>query len=837
MPDTNPAAPASELRQRADTPAPAPPGPRRGQPRARALAQVATLWIARIAVFYLLATSLFGVEVERGPRMLVLSALWAIANFLVYPTLNRLALPTHVFAMGTAMLLLNAAVLWVLSGFTDVFSVEDPQLAMFSVTLLTGVMMLMHASVTDRVARQVVVWTAQILAFSGLIAVLPGLTLEDEREVLPVLLVWAALNLLVRPLVVRLTMPVTVFSIGFFSLVLNGGILWLVSRLVDGFVVRDLQAATLGGVLLTAGMMVVNNLLYDESESYYRGVARRLRWQHRSVEETDVPGVVLLEIDGLGYPTLVRAIREGHVPNLASWLQDDGYRLMPWHAELPSQTSAMQAGILYGNNFNIPAFRWYDKERQRMIVSTMPFDAREIAQRASDGRGLLHPDGTSISNLIHGDAPPSRSLLTVSSIADRHEGIKLRPTDFNSFFQDPSSFTRALVLTLWELVVELWEAFRQSRRDVRPRVSRRGHYPLVRALSCAALRDMTVHFGMNSMFEGASIIYATFVGYDETAHYAGPESPDAMRVLRHIDERIARLAQVAHDAPRPYQFVLLSDHGQSPGAPFRQRYGQTLPELVQALVHRETGVGGGSDQTEATGLINTLLTELLDAFRFMGRIGSFVLRPYINDGYVNIEQDHAQDASPAAPAEVVVCVSGNLAHIYFPAHPGRLTREAIDRLYPDVIDGLLAHEGIGFVMVRSEANGPVVLGSGGAHCLTTGAIDGQDPLAPFGLSAAEDLRRLDQFENAGDIVLNSMYDPATGEVAPFEEFVGSHGGLGGAQNDAFVMFPPTLSVSDAEIVDARHLHRIFRGWLNELQGRGQPLVTAGSHDEQQASPP
>lgn len=837
MPDTNPAAPASELRQRADTPAPAPPGPRRGQPRARALAQVATLWIARIAVFYLLATSLFGVEVERGPRMLVLSALWAIANFLVYPTLNRLALPTHVFAMGTAMLLLNAAVLWVLSGFTGVFSVEDPQLAMFSVTLLTGVMMLMHASVTDRVARQVVVWTAQILAFSGLIAALPGLTLEDEREVLPVLLVWAALNLLVRPLVVRLTLPVTVFSIGFFSLVLNGGILWLVSRLVDGFVVRDLQAATLGGVLLTAGMMVVNNLLYDESESYYRGVARRLRWQHRSVEESDVPGVVFLEIDGLGYPTLVRAIREGHVPNLASWLQDDGYQLMPWHAELPSQTSAMQAGILYGNNFNIPAFRWYDKERQRMIVSTMPFDAREIAQRASDGRGLLHPDGTSIGNLIHGDAPPSRSLLTVSSIADRHEGIKLRPTDFNSFFQDPSSFTRALVLTLWELVVELWEAFRQSRRDVRPRVSRRGHYPLVRALSGAALRDMTVHFVMNSMFEGASIVYATFVGYDETAHYAGPESPDAMRVLRHIDERIERLAQVAHDAPRPYQFVLLSDHGQSPGAPFRQRYGQTLPELVQALVHRETGVGGGSDQTEATGLINTLLTELLDAFRFMGRIGSFVLRPYINDGYVNIEQDHAQDASPAAPAEVVVCVSGNLAHIYFPAHPGRLTREAIDRLYPDVIDGLIAHEGIGFVMVRSEADGPVALGSGGAHCLTTGAIDGQDPLAPFGPSAAEDLRRLDQFENAGDIVVNSMYDPATGEVAPFEEFVGSHGGLGGAQNEAFVMFPPTLSVSDEEIVDARHLHRIFRRWLNELQGRGQPLVTAGSHDEQQASPP
>lgn len=843
MPDVDPVVStarshtASEFRQHADAPAPGPSGPTRGRPSVRALAQYAIFWIARIAVFYVLVTSLLGVRVERGPLALVLIALWAVLEFLVQPALNRLALPSHVLVMGTALLTLNAAVLWVLSGFTGVFRVEDPQRAMFSVTLLTGVMMLMHAPVTDRLARQILVWTAQILAFSGLIAVLPGLTLEDERGVLPVMLVWAALNLLVRPLVVRLTMPVTVFSIGFFSLVLNGGILWLVSRLVDGFVVRDLQTATIGGVLLTGGMMVVNSLLYDESESYYRGVARRLRWQHRSVEETDVPGVVFLEIDGLAYPSLVRAIRAGHVPNLASWLQEDGYQLMPWHAELPSQTSAMQAGILYGDNFNIPAFRWYDKERQRLIVSTMPFDAREIAQRVSDGRGLLHSNGSSIGNLIHGDAPPSRSLLTASSLADRHEGLKLRPTDFNSFFQDPSSFTRALVLTLWEFVVELWEAFRQRWRDVRPRVSRGGRYPLVRALTCAALRDMTVHFVMSSLFEGAPVVYATFAGYDETAHHAGPESPDAMRVLHHIDERIGRLAQVAHDAPRPYKFVLLSDHGQSPGAPFRQRYGQTLPELVQALVHRETDAGGAADQTEATGLINSLLTELLDAFRLMGRVGRFVLRPYLDNGYVNIEQDHAPDPTPDAPAEAVVCVSGNLAHIYFPAHPGRLTREAIDRLYPDVIDGLLAHEGIGFVMVRSEADGPVALGSGGSHHLKTGVIDGQDPLAPFGPYAADDLRRLDQFENAGDIVVNSMYDPATGEVAPFEEFVGSHGGLGGAQNEAFLMFPPTLSVPEAEIVGARHVHRIFRRWLNELQGQEQPLLTAGSRDERQISLP
>lgn len=803
----------------------------------RGLVRQAILWIARVGVFSLLVTLLPGVQVERGPVVLVLIVLWAILNTLVAPTLDRLALPSTVLAVGTASLVLNAAVLWALSEITGTFTVEDPKLAVFSVSLLTGAIMLIRSPVAPPLVRQIFVWTAQVLAFSGMIAVLPGLTLENTRGVLPVVLVWAALNLLVRPLVVRLTLRVTVLSVGLFSLVLNGGILWGVSRLVDGFAIRGLPAATIGAMALTAGMMVVNNLLYDESESYYRGVARRFKWQYRSVEKTTVPGVFFLEIDGLAQPILERAIHDGHVPNLASWLQAGGYQLTRWHAELPSQTSAMQAGILYGNNFNIPAFRWYEKEQQRMMVSNMPFDAREIAQRSSTGQGLLHPHGVSISNIMHGDAPPRHSILTASSLADRHEGITVRTTDFKSFFQDPSSFTRALVLTLWEILVELRDAFRQRWRDIRPRVNRGGHYPFVRAITCAALRDITVHFLVRNMYEGVPVAYATFLGYDETAHYAGPSSPDAMRVLHNIDERIGRLAQAAHDAPRPYKFVLLSDHGQSPGAPFRQRYGQTLLELVKSLVHIEVDAGGSSGNTDATGLVNILLTEILDAFRVVGRVGRLLLHAYIDDGYVNIQREREPDAAPETLSEVIVCASGNLGLIYFPARPGRLTREQIDRLYPGTIDGLLAHEGIGFVMVRSEAHGPVVLGRAGTHDLETGHVEGQDPLAEFGAYAADDLHRLDTFENVGDIVVNSIYDPATGEIAPFEEFAGSHGGLGGAQNEAFLMFPRAFFPDNTEIQNARHVHQIFRRWLVEAQGQDQPWASSESFDEKQTGQP
>ena len=767
--------------------------------------------LVQIGVFALLVMTLPGVTVDETPLAFVLTGVWAILILGAPWLLERLGLPANVLVLGTTSLVLNGLVLGALSSFTPQFEVDTPEQAILGVIALTGVAMLIRAPLTVRLLRQIRVWAAQLFGFALLIAVLPGLQLEDGRWVLPVLLVWAALNLLVRPLLVRLTLPITVFSIGLFSLVLNGGILWLVSQVVTGFVVESLRAATIGGLVLTGGMMVVNSLLYDEAESYYRGVARRFKWVYRSVPETSEPGVFFLEIDGLAYPYLVRALREGYMPTLASWLEEGSYRLAKWHTELPAQTSAMQAGILYGNNHNIPAFRWYEKDQRRMMVSGYPFDAREIAQRLSNGRGLLHASGSSIGNIIHGDAPPSQSLLTLSNLIDRREGVKLRPADFNAFFLDPSSFSRALVLTLWEAIIEVRDALRQRIKDVRPRVFRGGHYPIVRALTCAALRDITVHFLISDMYRGVPVAYATFLGYDETAHYAGPGSPDAMRVLRHIDERIARLAQVARSAPRPYRFVILSDHGQSPGAPFRQRYGHTLTELVQSLAHGEAGGRRGPDRTEGQGQIGALLTEFFSAFRVVGRIGQFLLRRHMDAGVLNF--DGEQDA----PGEVVVCASGNLGLIYFPAHPGRMTREQIEQHYPDVIPGLVEHEGIGFVLVRSEADGPVVLGRSGAHFLATGRVEGDDPLADFGPYAADHLRRLDSFENVGDIVVNSIYDPTTGEVAPFEEFAGSHGGLGGAQNEAFLMFPRELSLNGRKLTSSRELHHVFRQWVNGAQ--------------------
>ena len=83
-------------------------------------------------------------------------------------------------------------------------------------------------------------------------------------------------------------------------------------------------------------------------------------------------------------------------------------------------TSASQLGILHGSNDEVPAFRWFDRERQRVIVSSNPVDAAEMLGRASNGEGLLSNGGVSICNLATGDA--TRAYVTTAALATGARG-------------------------------------------------------------------------------------------------------------------------------------------------------------------------------------------------------------------------------------------------------------------------------------------------------------------------------------------------------------------------------------------------------------------------------
>ena len=322
-----------------------------------------------------------------------------------------------------------------------------------------------------------------------------------------------------------------------------------------------------------------------------------------------MPGLVFLEIDGLAYDVLRRALRDGNAPFLARWIHDDGYHLHRWETEWSSQTGACQAGLLHGDDHDMPAFRWWEKDRGRAIVTNHPKDAAEIERRHSDGRGLLFADGASRANILSGDAP--HSMLTMSTVLDRGRPGRLGQ-DYFAYFASPYGVARTMLRTIGEVAIERFSAIQQVRRDVRPRVHRGWSYSLVRAFGTVIQLDLQVAAVTADILAGRPVVYTTFLAYDEVAHHSGVERPDTLAVLRRVDRAIDTIASAVPHAPRPYRLVVLSDHGQSQGATFRQRYGEGLEDIV--LRH-----GGGdvraedahSDEGLAT--FNASVTELAAA--------------------------------------------------------------------------------------------------------------------------------------------------------------------------------------------------------------------------------
>ena len=149
--------------------------------------------------------------------------------------------------------------------------------------------------------------------------------------------------------------------------------------------------------------------------------------------------------------------------------------------------------------------------------------------------------------------------------------------------------------------------------------------------------------------------------------------------------------------------------------------------------------------------------------------------------------------------------SGNLAQVYFDLHPRKVLLSELEAAYPGLVDALVQHEGIGFVCGYADDGAPVALGKGGRRNLHTGELTGDDPLLPFAVpgegtvgAASIDtrvwqVRRVMDFPHAGDLMVNSSVF-SDGTVAALEELIGSHGGVGGEQTDAFLFHPADLEV-------------------------------------------
>src|SRR4051794_7030214 len=639
--------------------------------------------------------------------------------------------------------------------------------------------------------RFLVAWIITAAAIAVSIWIAPGASIDGIGGAFLVAAVLGVLNGVLPAIIAALRLPFTLVTGFLLVLAADAALLLLTARILPSDIhVGTFWDALLASLLIAAVTMVLQIVFGTNDDTEYTArVTRRIARRLGAHAGTDAPGILYLEIDGLALPVLRAAMRDGSAPHMARWIAEDGYVLTEWETDLSSQTGASQAGILLGSNEDIPAFRWVEKENGRMLVCSSPSDCAEIEARHSTGIGLLADGGASRGDLLSGDAEDV--ILTVS----RTDAERRANPGYRAFLANGFNVTRALVLFVWEIGLELTASSRARARDIRPRGHRGGVYPLMRAAMCVIVRDLIVFGVLSDMMRGRPAVYATFSSYDEVAHHSGLMRADTMEALRKLDQQFGRLEAARRYAPRPYQLVVLSDHGQTQGATFKQRNGYGLDELVErslASAH-VTAITGGDEQ---------------DAM-----VGHAV-------GEATGHKAKKRAKNDVSDREIVVLGSGNLGLIYLMAEPRRLSREEIEERHPALLPALRAHPHIGWLLVHSSEHGAVVLGPEGERYLDEDRVEGTDPLAAFSPTAATHLLRTDRFAHVADVMVGSFYDPVLDEGCAFEELISFHGGIGGPQTRPFILHPSGLPAPLAPIMGAAEVHAVLSGWRAGLQGDG-----------------
>lgn len=684
------------------------------------------------------------------------------------------------------------------------------------------------------------VWVVAVLSLLLATVILPGFRLDTAVPgwwvaTLRLPVVFALLLIVLRPALLFLTLPLNGFTLGFPTLLFNGFILWVASQTEPAFHVGHYGDAFLGTlVMLVVSTSVVGWLGLDEAYPFYQSLIYRLgrRFGPRT-ERKPLRGLLILQVDGLSRGILDRVLERGRMPTVSAMLARGSHRLHAWHCGVPSNTPAVQAGLFYGDRHNVPGYRWFDRGEQKMRVVSQPEDLRNLeAAVAARGDQPLLAGGSCINTFMSGGA--AKRLMTVSALGEaadeRREGER---ADFNLFFLSPFHYAAAVLGGVWDLLKGLVLAVvrRLNRRQAHLRFS----FKRVarRAVANAFLRDLAFFWLKQDMVRGVPVIYSNFVGYDDVAHHAGPEGYESQLSLAAFDRQLRKLRRRAgRQSPIRYDIVLMSDHGQTPSRPFRVLYGETLEATLARLVgasreaDREPGRAFDPDTSHTARLLAELEETPPAALGWAGRRS----RRTLSQLAAGTGPSRTSDGAPA----VVVCASGCLAHVYVAGHEQPLHLEEIHVRYPGLVEGLVSHPGIGMVLAAREFGDAVALCEDGVRNLITGELGGEhDPLAPFPEPDrwAGELAQLLSYPDSGDLVLHGRWPMEKGHVVVFEEQISSHGGLGGAQSEPFLLAPSGWSLGPMDLESPEALHELLHRELaryRPVERRAAPRVEPGA---------
>lgn len=502
-------------------------------------------------------------------------------------------------------------------------------------------------------------------------------------------------------------------------------------------------------------------------------------------------GFILIQIDGISYSAFLHAMEKGYVPNIRRLVNKKGFSLFPYYCPMPSNTPYIQSGLMYGNNSGVLGFRWMEKKKGRTVTFKEAASAARVEEIVSKGRTGILKGGSSYLNLFTGGA--ERSVFTLSTFATKNilKNKKVHQLDiFLLFILYASNLVRTATYIFIDIFLEFGEWFTLSLFNKRRR--REGIFPLIRLTNNVIFRELETAGAMTDIVRGVPSIHLTYNGYDEISHHRGPEFSGSFRVLRGIDRKVMKILRATDSCKtREYDVYIFSDHGQTPSTPFSYKYGETLSGLIQRATPEDLEISEFNAPQEA---------ELYEAWKYMEELKFLTLNlpRYFYNSFERIRGWALAREPETVPfiwkeekEQVFVNDSGPLSQIYFNFKREKISLEEIGNKYPQLMDSLMEHPGIGVIAGCSPEGKAMIM-------KWDGNLTKHDQ---------ELFTNLAEAENSGDIIVQGAFDGK--EIMNFEDQLSGHGGVGGEQNQPFFIVPPGCSLDLSTIKNPADLYPFF----------------------------
>jgi len=299
-------------------------------------------------------------------------------------------------------------------------------------------------------------------------------------------------------------------------------------------------------------------------------------------------GLLIIQIDGLGYEQLRRALDAGSTPFLKQLLDHEAYKMHRLYAGVPASTAPFQAALFYGVEQAVPGFGFRLGSTGELVNMIQPAAVEYVESTlATHGDTPLLAGGSAYADIFTGGAAESHFCPTA-----RGWGPALRQAGplvaVLLVLSHAGSVLRTIVLLCIELVLAIVDFFRGILA---------GHGLLkelkfvpLRVFITILLREVSVISAKVDLARGLPVVHLNFLGYDEQAHRRGPESRFAHWTLKGIDRAIRVLWRAALSSQRRhYEVWIYSDHGQETAQPYEKLHGIEFAEAVARVFSRFEG--------------------------------------------------------------------------------------------------------------------------------------------------------------------------------------------------------------------------------------------------------